>query len=112
MLAMPLDEVWLKEQLEQCEKATPGPWVVGTRHSWGWPVHAIRDMESGSDLEAEQNRIFIAATRSGYPLVLKELRRLKQVIYRAVADLAAGESGHAMKTLDDDREPGTKSYYD
>ena len=86
---MSLTDEWINEQLEICEKAVP-------------PGQLVRSADAR----------FIAAAREGYPLVLKEVLRLKRVIYSAHEDLMEGESGHAVKTLDDDREPGSASYYD
>ena len=81
----PLTDEWIDEQLAICKNVEIDP----TK----WLEVAV-------------------AAHKGYLLVLKELLRLKRVIYSAHEDLMEGESGHAAKTLDDDREPGTKSYYE
>lgn len=73
-----LDAAWIKEQLELCEKATPGPW-----EEYGTGVitytHPSRDICElgkawGSWVQRMDNAEFIAAAREGYPLVLKELQ--------------------------------------
>jgi len=52
---MPLTNEWIKEQLEICEKAVP-------------PGQLVRSADAR----------FIAAAREGYPLVLKEVMRLRK----------------------------------
>ena len=95
----PLTEEWIKEQLEICKMDSD--W----RKAYGTPPFPSPQWFSIFTR-------FLAAAQEGYPLVLKEIQRLKDVIYGAFEDLRQGESGHAAKTLDDDREPGTKSYYE
>ena len=51
---MPLTDEWINEQLEICEKAVP-------------PGQLVRSADTR----------FIAAAREGYPLVLKEVMRLR-----------------------------------
>lgn len=110
-----LTDEWIEEQLELCAKATPGPWqtygaeVIVYAH----PSPTICNLleANGSYSEWLDNAEFIAAARENYSLVLKEMQQLRRVIWSAHEDLMEGESGHAAKTLDDDREPGTKSYY-
>jgi len=85
MPAPPLTEEWIEEQQRLCEEATR---------------------------EGVNMNFAVIALREGYPLVLKEVLRLKRVIYRAHSQLMEGESGHAVRILDDDREPASESYYD
>lgn len=131
-----LTDKWIEEQLQICEAASQGPWrdgfddgsgrIADDDHSGAYITFGEADsygltecVVKGGDHEGipigvlkQEDVDFIIAAREGYLLVLKEVQRLKQVIYRACEDLRMGESGHAAKTLDDDREPGTKSYYD
>ena len=122
----PLTDEWIEEQLELCEAATPGPWMLGCPEEQ-WPMakravsgpNNVNVILSGPNrwddpqgLQREEDGIFIIAAREGYILALREIQRLKDVIYGAFEDLRQGESGHAAKTLDDDRELGTKSYYE
>ena len=117
----PLTEQWIKQQLRLCEKATKGPWVyqkhlgcknIGPREGIR-KIYGLLYTTGLSDEAADRANARLAAeAREGYPLVLKEVQRLRRVIWRAHANLRDGESGHASQTLDDDRKPGTESYYD
>lgn len=73
----PLTDEWIKEQLELCEKATPGPWHIGDRGGPAGPFHSLVNpsgrvvammIDSTSDAQS------MAAARQGYPLVLTVLR--------------------------------------
>lgn len=75
-----ITEKWLREQWELCERATEGPWLDeisavsatdGDELAKCWGNLA----KGGSDCD---NSAFIAAARTGYPLVLMELLRLRE----------------------------------
>ena len=98
-MPVPLTDEWINEQLAICKMDSD--W----REAYGTPPFP-------SPQSFSVFRQFLTASQDGYALVLKEIQRLKDVIYSAHEDLMEGESGHALKTLDDDREPGTKCYYE
>ena len=95
----PLTDEWIEEQLAICKMDSD--W----REAHGTPPFP-------SPQSFSVFRQFLTASQDGYALALKEIQRLKDVVYGAFEDLRQGESGHAAKTLDDNRKPGTKSYYE
>lgn len=84
----PITNEWIEEQLKICNE---------TKAHFTW---------------ARLSGDFLAAAWNSYPAVLKELQRLRQIIYRAHAFLMSGEAKDAIIVLDEDRKPGTESWYD
>jgi len=66
----------LTEIREREQAATPGPWVVGVRESWGWPVFAIRDMTGPTKAEEMADAEFIQEARADVPYLLGVVERL------------------------------------
>ena len=68
---------------EQCEKATPGPWISfieGRDHTSGSSFirTAGEDIELSGATDADQD--FIASCRQDIPSLLDEIKRLKQLL--------------------------------
>jgi len=83
MPAILLDEVWLREQWELCEKATPGPWEeCGSCIITYKTCREICEMLGGTVSREERipNADFIVATRTGYPLLIQEVLRLRKLL--------------------------------
>jgi len=74
----PLTDEWIEDQLKLCEEATKGPWLAshgsGTGHGH-LRVKATNHLTPWMQRQADCH--FIEAMREGYPLLLKEVLRLR-----------------------------------
>lgn len=78
-----LDEAYLKEVERRSNAATPGPWtsfIEGRDHTSGSSFirTASEDIELSGATTADQD--FIAHARQDVPLLVAELRRLREIV--------------------------------
>jgi len=64
---------WIEERLEECRRATPGPWdIVQTEKGETTRIEIIA--EGGRPL-SEEDALFIISAREALPRCLEELRK-------------------------------------
>jgi len=68
----PLTDEEIREALQVCEQATPGPWVTHKGRLYEWRI--VSDGEAIVDAEEEQDARFIALARDLLPRVLAEVQ--------------------------------------
>lgn len=101
----PLSEEWIREQIELCEKATPGPWMLGwPGEQWPMARRCVSNCDgksiilAGTDrhgyyptgIQTEADGLFIVAARERYPKVLERL----VILQKAINDVAAFVEAH------------------
>ncbi len=105
-----LTEEELAAMEARCAAATPGPWTAEWRHGFGVGLHpAAAHIQSpsgavvsdgnygeGGYVWGEANSAFIAAARTDLPLVLAEVRQLREVRDAARALLAITAPGSSI----------------
>jgi len=87
---IPISDDELKEILERCNRATPGPWVScieGRDHSSGSDfIKTGTENERGNHIElsgaTRSDQDFIAHARQDVPRLIAEIQRLKQLLAR------------------------------
>lgn len=83
----PLSNEWIDKQLVLCKKATKGPWHVGERGGPTGPFHSLVTPAGrmiAAMIDATPDAHFIAAVYKGYPLVLKEVQRLRALLESSI----------------------------
>jgi hypothetical protein len=75
-----MTEAEIKEALEICERATPGPWTTDADEGWG--TAGVTGLALYGDCEIEPaDARFIAHARTNYPKALKALQRIRALVH-------------------------------